>query len=57
MFVLSRLLDDVFSTQAKERSFSYSWLLILIALVTWMESEDYQLVSVSAENVCKGTWY
>ena len=41
LFLLNQLLVDVFSAQDKEHSFSYSWLLILIALVAWMEEEDY----------------
>ena len=57
LFLLNQLLEDFVAAQAEERSFSYSWLLILISLVAWMEPEDYQLVSVSAQNVCKGTWY
>ena len=40
LFLLNQLTEDAVVAQAGERSFSYSWLLILIALVAWMEPED-----------------
>ena len=43
--------------QAGERPFTYSWLLILIVLVSWMELDDYQGMDVKAIEVCKGARY
>ena len=57
LFLLNHLLEDGVDAQAGEHIFSYSWLLILIALVAWMELEDYQPVSVFMENLCKVTLY
>ena len=56
LFLLHQLLEDALTTQFG-RSFSYSWLLILIALVAWMEPEDYQLMTVDAAKVCRGARY
>ena len=56
LFLLNQLLEDSLAAQ-DGRSFSYSWLLILIALVTWMELEDYQPMEVDAVKVCCGTQY
>ena len=39
------------------RSFTYSWLLILIVRVAWMELEDYQGMDVKEVEVCKGSRY
>ena len=55
LFLLNQLTEDVVVAQFGERSFSYSWLLILIALVAWMEPEDYQPMLVEVVKVCKGT--
>ena len=43
--------------QVGERPFTYSWLLILITLVSWTETNDYQGMDVKAIEVCKGTQY
>ena len=48
---------DVVAVQYGERPFTYSWLLILIMLVAWMESIDYQGMEVEVVKVCKGTRY
>ena len=56
LFLLNQLLEDVLAAQAR-RSFSYSWLLILIALVSWMEPEDYQSMAVDATKVYRGARY
>ena len=53
LFLLNQLMEDAVTAQAGERPFSYSWLLILIDLVSWMEPEDYQHMSVVAVKVCK----
>ena len=37
--------------------FTYRWLLILITLVAWMESIDYQGMDLEAVKVCKGSHY
>ena len=51
LFLLNQLLEDVVAAQAGEHSFSYSWLLIIISLVAWMELEDYQPIFITAEKV------
>ena len=56
LFSLNQLLKDVLISQ-DGKSFSYSWLLILIALVAWMELEDYQPMEVDAVKVCHGARY
>ena len=56
LFFLNQLLDDALVAQGKG-PFSYSWLLILIALVTWMEPADYQQMVVDAVKVCCGACY
>ena len=53
LFLLNQLIEDAIAVQARERPFTYSWLLILIALVSWMDPEDYQRMMVEAIEVCK----
>ena len=48
---------DAVVVQVGERPFTYSWLLILIALVAWMELVDYQGMDVKEVKVCKGARY
>ena len=43
--------------QTGARSFTYSWLLILIVLVAWMDQDDYHGMDVKAIEVCKGARY
>ena len=43
--------------QEGERAFTYSWVLILIALIAWMEPVDYEGMDVEAVKVCKGARY
>ena len=57
LFLLNQFTDDVVAAQAGERPFTYSWLLILIALVAWMELVEYQGMEVEAVKVCKGARY
>ena len=40
-----------------KRLFAYNWLLILIALVTWMEPDDYQGMNVDAVKIYKSACY
>ena len=40
-----------------ERTFTNSWLLILVVLVAWMEPDDYQGMDVKAIEACKGSGY
>ena len=54
LFLLNQLTEDVVLVQAGERPFTYSWLLILIALLAWMEPEYYQRMMAEAIEVCKG---
>ena len=57
LFLLSQLTEDVVIVQDEERPFTYSWLLILITLVAWMDPEDYQRMDIEAIKVCKGVRY
>ena len=57
LFLMNQLVEDAVEVQVGERPFTYSWLLILIALVAWMELDDYQGMDVRAIEVCKGARY
>ena len=57
LFLLNQLTEDAVAVQDGEHPFMYSWLLIIIALVAWMEPMDYQGMEVEAVKVCKGTRY
>ena len=57
LFLLNQLTEDVVVVQDGERTFTYSYLLILIALVAWMEPVDYQGMEVEELKVCKGARY
>ena len=52
LFLLNQLLVDSLAAQSR-CPFSYSWILILTALVAWMEPEDYQPMMVEATKVCR----
>ena len=56
LFLLNQLLEDILVSQ-DERSFLDSWFFILIALVAWMEPEDYQPMTVDAAKVFRGARY
>ena len=56
LFLLNQFLEDALAAQTR-RPFSYSCILILIALVAWMELEDYQLIMVEATKVCRDARY
>ena len=56
LFLLNQLLEDVLAAQTR-KPFSYSWLLILIALVSWMEPINYQPMAVDVAKVCRGARY
>ena len=53
LFFLNQLLEYSLVAQVG-KPFSYSWLLILISLVTWMEPKDYQPMAVDAAKVFQG---
>ena len=57
LFLLNQLIEYVLAVQAEERYFTYRWLLILIALVAWMEPEDYQRMEIEVVKVGKDTRY
>ena len=57
LFLMNQSAEDMVAMQAGERLFTYNWLLILIALVAWMEPVDYQGMDVEAVKVCKGARY
>jgi hypothetical protein len=42
MFLVNQFLIDYKEGQDKGMEFHYTWLLILIALVSWRESDDSQ---------------
>ena len=54
---MNQLVEDVVDVQVGKIPFTYNWLLILITLVTWMESNDYQGMDVKDIEVCKGARY
>ena len=45
------------AVQQGERSFTYSWLLILNLFMAWMEPVDYQGMDVEVVKVCTGECY
>ena len=55
-FLLNQFLEDALAAQTGQ-PFSYSWLLILISLIAWMEPEDYQPMVVDAAKVPRGAPY
>ena len=57
LFLLNQLTKDVVAFQDGERPFTYNLLLMLIALLAWMDPEDYQHMDVEAVKVCKGDQY
>ena len=57
LFLMNHLAEDMVTVQEEERQFTYSWMLILIALVTWMDPVDYQGMEVEVVKVCKGAHY
>ena len=56
LILLNQLLEDALAAQTGW-PFSYSWILILIALVAWMEPKDYQPMTVEEVKVCHGAHY
>ena len=54
LFLLNQLTEDVVAVQDGEWPFTYSWLLILIALVAWMDPYDYEGMDFKAIKVRKG---
>ena len=57
LFLMNQLVEDAEATKVGAVSFTYSWLLILIALVAWMEPNDYQGMDIKEIEVCKGVRY
>ena len=57
LFMMNQLMEEALAVQAEEWAFTYSWLLILITLMAWMEPVDYQGMDVEAVKVCKGAQY
>ena len=54
---MNQLEKDTVAVEEGEIPFTYSWLLILITLVAWMDPYDYQGMDFKAIEVCKGTRY
>ena len=57
LFLLNQLMEDVVLAQEVGNSFTYSSLLVLIALVGWMDLTHYQGVEVDMVNICRGARY
>ena len=57
LFLLNQLMEYTTLVHEGKRPFTYSWLLILIALVGWMEPKYYQGMEVGMMNTCKGVTY
>ena len=57
MFLLNELMEDAVLAQDVGKPFTYSWLLILIALGIWMEPTHYQGMEVDVVNICRGAIY
>ena len=57
MFLLNQLMEDIVLVQEGRRPFTYSWLLILITLVGWMEPKYYQRMGVEVVRTCRGARY
>ena len=56
LFLLNQLFEDALVAQIGW-PFSYSWLLILTALIAWMEPEDYKPMAIEVVKVCLGSCY
>ena len=57
LFLLNELIEDVILEQETGSPFTYSWLLILIVLVEWMEPTHYKGMEIGVVNVCRGARY
>ena len=57
LFLLNQLMEDAVAIQEGEQPFTYNQLLILIALMAWMDPDDYQGMKVDIVKVCKGALY
>ena len=53
--MLNELLEDVVESQEKGNAFDYSWLIILISFVAWVEPPNYQVVDLLVR--CTGARY
>ena len=51
LFWMNPLVEDAMEVQEGEWMFTYSWLLILIALMDWLDLVDYQGMNVEAVKV------
>ena len=45
-YIAKEFLEDVHDAQEKGRSFHYSWLIVLIALVGWQEPTEVQFAAI-----------
>ena len=57
LFLLNQLTEDAIMIQEGKRPFTYSWLLILIALLGWKEPKCYQGMDVVVAKACRGAHY
>ena len=54
LFLLNQLMEDAMIMQVGKHAFMYSYFLIFIALVSWIDPEDYQGMDIATSQVCKG---
>ena len=57
IFLLNQMMEDAMLVQEGKRPFTYSWLLILIALMGWIEPTYYQGMDVEVTQTCRGERY
>ena len=57
LFFLNQLMEEIILVQEGIIPFPYSWLLILIALVGWMEPKYCKGIDIEAVNISRGAWY
>ena len=55
LYLLNQFMEDCISAQEHNQLFHYSWLLVLIAFVTWKESKNSEFIPV--QNDYRGVRY
>ena len=55
LYLLNQFMDDCRATQESNQLFHYSWLLIIMAFVTWKDPNHSQFVTLKGE--CRGVQY
>ena len=57
LFLLKQLMEDIVLDQEGRIPFTYSWLLMLITVVGWIEPRYYQGIYIEAVRTCRGAQY